>query len=95
MKGNRKTLISCICLIAFAAMDAASGLTWADDATVTGTVSSEGILEADDGANYVINADEKGDSLIKEAGKKVKVVGAVEEKEGKKVITVSNYEKVE
>jgi len=95
MRGNRKTLVSCLCVIAFVAMIVAPALSWADDATVTGMVSSEGILQADDGANYVINADEKGDSLIKEAGKKVKVVGAVEEKEGKKIITVSNYEKME
>ena len=95
MKVSRKTLMASFCAVAIVAMLVAPALSLAADETVTGIVSSEGILQAGDGAQYTITDDEKGNNLIKEAGKKVKVLGAVEETGGKKVITVTSYEKME
>ena len=67
----------------------------ADVMTITGKVTDENTILADDGEEYTIEDDEKGKELAAMVDKKVKVTGTVEEKEGKKVITVDTFEETE
>jgi hypothetical protein len=47
---------------------------------------------ADDGQIYEVVDTEKGAEVVDLVGKKVKVTGTVEEKDGEQVITVTSYE---
>ncbi|MBN2125394.1 MAG: hypothetical protein JW821_13935, partial [Deltaproteobacteria bacterium] len=64
--------------------------------TMRGTVSPDGTLVADDGRTYTIDRDnEVGAGLIEMADRKVEVKGTVSEKDGGRVFTVTEFEKIE
>ncbi len=60
-------------------------------ATVTGEVTETNEIVADDGTAYTIASTEKGEELSAMVGEVVKVTGTVEEAEGEKIITVTNF----
>jgi outer membrane usher protein FimD/PapC len=66
----------------------------AAEVTITGTISEEGIV-ADDGQVYAVAKNDKGEELMELVNKKVQVTGTVEEAEGKKVITITDFEVIE
>ena len=82
-----------ICALLFVAMVSATALL-AAEVTITGTISEEGIV-ADDGQVYAVVKNDKGDELMDHVNKKVRATGTVEEREGKKVITVTSFEVTE
>jgi len=67
----------------------------AGEVTITGTVTDQGNIVADDGKEYVIASEDMRKELMGKVDKKVKATGAVEEREGKMVITVTSYEVIE
>jgi len=93
MKRNKKGLAIGICALLLVAMVSATALL-AAEVTITGTISQEGIL-ADDGQVYAVAENDKGNELMELVDKKVKATGTVEEREGKKVITVTAFEVIE
>jgi len=93
MKRNKKFLAVGICALLLVAMMPTTALL-ADEMTIQGKVSGEGIV-ADDGQVYKVAEDEKGQEVMKLLDKKVKATGTVEESEGKKVITVTAFEVIE
>jgi hypothetical protein len=60
-------------------------------ATITGEVTETNEIVTDEGAAYTIASTEKGDELAAMVGEKVKVTGTVQEAEGEKTITVTNF----
>lgn len=93
MKRNRRFLAIAMCALFLMAMMSAAVL-FAAEVTITGKISEQGIV-ADDGQVYAVAEDEKGKEIMEHVDKTVKVTGTVEEREGKKVITVTNYEVTE
>jgi hypothetical protein len=63
----------------------------AGEATVTGIITREGLLQADQGPEYAV-AGEKAGELQSNMGKKIEVKGTVQEAEGKITIDVDAYE---
>lgn len=92
MKRSRLLIIMFCALALIAGMSARALL--AEEMTIKGKVSQEGIV-ADDGQMYAVADDEKGTELLKLVDKKVEVTGTVQEQEGKKVITVTEYKVTE
>ena len=66
----------------------------AGEVTITGTISEEGIV-ADDGQVYSVAENDKGEQLMDLVDKKVRVIGTVEEREGKMMIEVTSYEVIQ
>jgi len=93
MKRNKKFLAVGICALLLLGMLFATALL-ADEVTITGTVSEEGIV-ADDGQVYAVAENEKGDELMDLVDKKIRVTGTVEEREGKMMIEVTSYEVIQ
>jgi len=93
MKRNKKFLAVGICALLLVAMLAGTALL-AAEVTITGTISEEGIV-ADDGQVYAVAKNDKGEELMELVNKKVQVTGTVEEAEGKKVITITDFEVIE
>lgn len=93
MKRNKRILAIGICALLLVAMVSATAL-FAAEVTITGTISEEGIV-ADDGQVYGVAENEKGQEMMELVAKKVKATGTVEEREGKKVITVTTFEVIE
>jgi outer membrane usher protein FimD/PapC len=91
MKRNRNLLI--VGALAFITMIFLTPV-FAAEVTIKGTISEKGIV-ADDGEVYAVAETDKGKELIGLVDKKVEVTGSVEEREGKKVITVTNYKVTE
>ena len=91
MRRNGKKLvigILALALVAFLAGPALSGGT----VTITGTVNEDNQIVTDDGKVYDVVDTEKGDEVIEMVDKKVKATGAVEESEGKMMISITEYE---
>ena len=61
------------------------------EATITGIVTKEGVLQADQGQEYMV-AGAKADELQHNMGKKIEVKGTVQEAEGNVTIDVDAYE---
>jgi hypothetical protein len=61
------------------------------EATISGIVTRESILKADDGRAFAV-AGEKAEELRRNMGKKIEVKGTVEEEQGKVTIDVEAYE---
>jgi hypothetical protein len=61
------------------------------EATISGIVTRESILKADDGRSFAV-AGEKAEELCRNMGKKIEVKGTVEEEQGKITIDVETYE---
>lgn len=66
-----------------------------EEVTIMGKVSEEGDVVADDGKEYVVADEDMRRELMGLANKKVKVIGTVEESEGKVLIDVTSYEIIE
>jgi len=60
--------------------------------TVSGFVTMEGVLSADDGRMYTVVEGYRAEQLQKNIGKEVEVKGTVKEAEGKATIDVTSYE---
>ena len=70
----------------------AGGLALADTAaTIMGEVTENNEIVTDDGTAYTIAPTEKGDELSAMVGEIVNVTGTVQESEGEKIITVTNF----
>jgi outer membrane usher protein FimD/PapC len=93
MKRNGRFLAIAMCALFLMAMMSAAVL-FAAEVTITGKISEQGIV-ADDGQVYAVAENEKGKEIMEHVDKTVKATGTVEEREGKKVITVTNYEVTE
>ena len=93
MKRNKKFLAVGICALLLVGMVFATAVL-ADEVTITGTISEDGIV-ADDGQMYDVAENDKGEELMELVNKKVRVTGTVEEREGKTVITVTGFEVTE
>ncbi|MDH3258553.1 MAG: hypothetical protein OEM19_03720 [Deltaproteobacteria bacterium] len=73
------------------------------DVTIEGTVKTTGVdasgmvtavsVSSDEG-EYDVTLDEQGKELLKAVGKKIRAKGMVVEKEGKKVIMITEFEEV-
>jgi len=61
------------------------------EATISGIVTRESILKADDGRAFAV-AGEKAEELRRNMGKKIEVKGTVQEEQGKVTIDVETYE---
>lgn len=68
-----------------------SGRLPAGEATITGIVTKEGILQADRGPAYAVGG-AKAAELRHNVGKKIEIKGTVQEAEGKVTIDVDAYE---
>ena len=66
-----------------------------DMASISGKITAENKLVADDGQVYNIADTEGGQDLLQNVDKIVEVKGTVSEKDGKKEITVNSFKVVE
>ncbi len=64
-------------------------------ATITGEVTESNEIISDDGTAYTIASTEKGDELAAMVGETVTVTGTVQEADGEKTITVTNFSVVQ
>ena len=67
---------------------------FANEITITGVISNDMQIQAEDGTIYQIEEDDMGETLMVYAGKSVKVTGDVEEDGEKKIITVDKFKVV-
>lgn len=93
MKNTRRILFIGLNLIFFVALLSGAGIS-EENVTIIGTVNNEYQIVTDDDMVYEVAETEKGDEVVDLVGKKVKVMGTVEESEGTKIITVTSYEVV-
>lgn len=89
MKKGMKTVsvLAVVLCVMFAAITALADAS----ATIIGEVTETNEIVTDDGTAYTIALTEKGDELAAMVGEKVKVTGTVQEAEGEKIITVTNF----
>jgi hypothetical protein len=59
--------------------------------TITGKVSNDMKIQAEDGTVYNIKKDDMGETVIVYAGKTVQIIGKVKIKKGKKILTVDKF----
>jgi hypothetical protein len=64
-------------------------------ATIMGEVTETNEIVTDDGIAYTIASTEKGDELAAMVGERVRVTGTVQEAEGERTITVTNFSVVQ
>jgi len=93
MKKRGILLAVIFCALALIAMMSSTAVL-AAEVKIKGTISEEGIM-ADDGQVYEVADNEKGGELLELVDKKVEATGTVEERDGKKVITVTDYQVIE
>ena len=67
---------------------------FANETTITGVISNNMQIQADDGTVYQIEEDDMGETLMVYNGKSVMVTGDVKEDGGKKIITVNKFKTV-
>lgn len=94
MKGNRKSLIAILSALVFMVGIVAPAVRAADETTITGTISEDGLLITDAGVEYTIADNDQKDEIMEHAGKLVTAVGAVTEEGGEKIITISSFKVV-
>ena len=67
-----------------------------NDVKLVGTVSADNTVTDDSGAVYQIGENDKTDEISEHAGKKVEIMGTVEEgTDGSKTIMINSYKLVE
>lgn len=102
MKKMTKYFMIVICLMIFIAMPLGSAI--ADNpateetkkpSTIIGTVNDSYQVESDNGQTYDIEVNDPGNELVEHVGKKVQVVGIIEETDGIKSINVQSYKILE
>lgn len=94
MRKTKKILLMMLCFT-FAFTFLAGPAIAAERMIITGTINNDYQVVTDDDQVYSIADNEKGDEMLEFVGQKVKITGMVEESEGDKVITVTDYEVVE
>jgi predicted lipoprotein with Yx(FWY)xxD motif len=83
-------------LVVFAIFAFCGAAIAADSMTIVGTINEDGVLVDEGGTLYMLGEDEKGAAVADNAGKKVEVMGTVEEaSDGTKTITVESYKVME
>ena len=88
MKRNTLPLLAALFSAVF--VFATSATIFADDVSISGKITPEGTLIADDGQEYAIIGD-KASELLKNSGVTIEVKGKVEEKQGQKTLSVIDY----
>jgi len=94
MKRNRNSLIAILSALVFMVGIVAPAVCAADETTITGTISEDGILITDAGVEYTIADNDQKEQIMEHAGKSVTAVGAVTEEGSEKIITVSSFKVV-
>jgi hypothetical protein len=89
MKREDKSMLVMFLLIVFAAAVAFLSAAGAKEATVTGKVTKEGTIAADNGQIYVVTG-VKADEVLSNVDKRVQAKGSVMEQHGKKIIKVKD-----
>lgn len=92
MKSKRKFLGGGLCVLILFAISVPA--LYAAEVVIKGTVTEEGIV-ADDGQVYAVADNDVGKELMDLINKTVEVAGTVEEKDGKKIITIIDFEVIE
>jgi len=92
MKRDRKSLIAVLSALVFMVGIVAPALCAADETTITGKISEDGMLITDTGVEYTIADNDQKEEIMQHAGKSVKAVGAVTEEGGEKTITIFSFE---
>jgi predicted lipoprotein with Yx(FWY)xxD motif len=83
-------------LVVFAIFAFCGAAIAADSMTIVGTINDDGVLVDEGGTLYMLGEDDKGAAVADNAGKKVEVMGTVEEaSDGTKTITVESYKVME
>ena len=72
-----------------------SGVAVADEISITGTINEDGKLVDDNDVVYDIADNEEGGKLMEMEGDDVAVKGTVEDVEGTKIITVTEFKVLE
>ena len=91
MKNRRKIalLLTGLAILTFATP------VFAAKATITGKVSKDMTLQAEDGTVYNIARDDMGDTVMVYAGKTVKITGKVKIKKDKKILVVDEFKVIQ
>jgi hypothetical protein len=95
MKSVKKFLVIMVCVMVLTGLPVVAA--FADDSTsktpvtFTGTVNDDFQVVAADGTVYEVDANDQGNQLVEEVGKKVEVTGIVEIVDDLKSITVLSY----
>ncbi len=95
MRRKRGLLLFRVFALAVLLLLSTAALSVAEEVTITGTVTQEGNIMADDGQLYVVEDDEMQDELMELVGKKLEVAGTVGERDGKKILTIQGYEEIQ
>ena len=91
MKYQRVNIMAALGMIVCAALFFAQIVPAAEEVTVVGIVTSEGI-KTYDGLVYGVVDNDKGKEVMKLVDRKVEVIGKIVERgDGKKLIEISNY----
>jgi hypothetical protein len=85
---HRKKLTALLTILAILILVAPA---FAAKTTITGKVSSDMTIKAQDGTVYAIAEDDMGETVIVYAGRQVQVTGKVKAKDGKKILTVYEF----
>lgn len=87
MKNRRKlaVLLTGLAILIFATP------VFAAKTTITGKVSNDMTIQAEDGTVYNIRQDDMGDTVMVYAGKTVKITGKVKIKKDKKILIVYEF----
>ncbi len=67
----------------------------ADEIVIMGTVNEENMLVNESGEAFIVAETDQGMEVVAMVGKKVQVTGTVEEADGKKTVTITEYEVME
>ena len=91
MKNRRKLalILAGLALLIFATP------VFAAKTTITGKVSNDMKIQAEDGTVYNIKRDDMGETVIVYAGKTVQITGKVKTKKGKKILIVHEFKVME
>lgn len=85
-----RTLLA-TCILVIAVFGVWTGVL-AGQVTIKGTVNEDAQIVADDGEIYEVADSELGREVVTLVGAKVLVMGTIEEREGKRVVTVTAYQ---
>jgi hypothetical protein len=88
---ERRKIVLATCILVIAVFAIWRGVL-AGQVTIKGTINEEAQLVADDGEIYEVANTELGSEVVTLVGAKVLVMGTIEEREGKRVVTVTAYQ---
>jgi hypothetical protein len=96
MKTNTRFIVAvlaviCMISIPFASVVASEDTHKGAKGTITGKVTEDFQLIADDGEVYAINDNEESKNLMEHVGETVKVTGMLNEEDGEITITVTDF----